>query len=234
MQDSKQTDNLSIYEKVRTVPENALRKIEAGRLKGKSDINPMWRIKVLTEHFGQVGFGWYTEVAREWTEVSENGEVAVFVDINLFVKKDGEWSKPILGTGGNKLLSLEKKFENGVQTLVPYLDDEAYKKAYTDAISVACKAIGIGADVYWEGDSTKYTQAGQEAQNNQAAYNQPQNGSRDGRTELSPKSPYWTQAVAFTATLNDSNDKIVSRVQSKYNITKENCDILLRQAGKIA
>ena len=220
--------NLSIYEQVRTVPEKALKKIEAGRLKGKSDINPMWRIKVLSELFGPVGLGWYTEVTRKWTETSENGETAVFIDINLYVKMDGGWSKPIHGTGGNKLVSLEKKWENGEQIITQYLDDDAYKKAYTDAISVACKALGIGADVYWEADSTKYT-------GNQAAYNQPQDESgQDNRQELSPKSPYWNQAVAFTATLRDSNEEIRKRVQSKYIITKDNCDVLLRQAGKLA
>jgi len=231
MQESNQTKNLSIYEQVRTVPENALRKIEAGRLKGKSDINPMWRIKVLTENFGPVGQGWYTEITNKWSETSENGEVAVFVDLNLYVRyPDGEWSKPIHGTGGNKLISIEKKYDNGVQTLNPYLDDDAYKKAYTDAISVACKAIGIGADIYWEGDATKYSQPAASVQNNQAAYNQPQGG----KTTLSPESPFWNQAVAFTATIQDTNDAIIRRVQDKYQITKDNCDILLRQAGKIA
>lgn len=29
--------------------------------------------------------------------------------------------------------------------------------AYTDALSVACKALGIGADIYWSKDKTKYT-----------------------------------------------------------------------------
>ena len=53
-----QQDNLSIYERVRSVPTEAKKAIEAGRLKGKSDINPMWRIKKLTEDFGPVGFGW--------------------------------------------------------------------------------------------------------------------------------------------------------------------------------
>jgi len=102
MQESNQTKNLSIYEQVRTVPENALRKIEAGRLKGKSDINPMWRIKVLTENFGPVGQGWYTEITNKWSETSENGEVAVFVDLNLYVRyPDGEWSKPVLRRGGS-------------------------------------------------------------------------------------------------------------------------------------
>ena len=36
--------------------------------------------------------------------------------------------------------------------------------ALTDAISVACKLIGIGANVYWEKDATKYT-GGQETSN---------------------------------------------------------------------
>ncbi|MCF0168479.1 MAG: hypothetical protein HUJ93_07575, partial [Bacteroidales bacterium] len=49
--------NLDIYNQVRSVPEHALRRIEAGRLKGKSDINPMFRIQKLTDVFGPVGFG---------------------------------------------------------------------------------------------------------------------------------------------------------------------------------
>ena len=38
-----------------------------------------------------------------------------------------------------------------------YTSDECYKMALTDAISVACKALGFGADVYWGADRTKYT-----------------------------------------------------------------------------
>lgn len=37
-----------------------------------------------------------------------------------------------------------------------YVSDECYKMATTDAISVACKQLGIGADVYWDSDRTKY------------------------------------------------------------------------------
>ena len=51
-------ENLAIYNAVRSVPDSAKRRIEAGRLKGKTDINPMWRIKALTETFGPCGFGW--------------------------------------------------------------------------------------------------------------------------------------------------------------------------------
>ena len=120
-------ENLSIYDRVRTVPKEAMTSIDGGRLKGNSSITPMWRIKKLTEVFGPVGFGWYTEVIRTWTEASESGEMAVFVDINLFVKKDGEWSRPIFGNGGNKLIANEKKYDNGQTVYVPYLDDDAYK-----------------------------------------------------------------------------------------------------------
>lgn len=35
--------------------------------------------------------------------------------------------------------------------------------ALTDAISVACKTLGMGADVYWDKDSTKYSQTSTQA-----------------------------------------------------------------------
>ena len=35
--------------------------------------------------------------------------------------------------------------------------DECYKMALTDALSVAAKALGVGADIYWQADATKYT-----------------------------------------------------------------------------
>lgn len=34
--------NLSIYDRVRTVPKEAMTEIEGGRLKGNSSITPMW------------------------------------------------------------------------------------------------------------------------------------------------------------------------------------------------
>ena len=216
--------NLSIYERVRSVPKEAKKEIEAGRLKGKHDINPMWRIKALTEVFGPAGFGWYTEVVRTWTEASESGEMAVFVDINLYVKKDGEWSKPIFGNGGNKLIANEKKYENGQQVYIPYLDDDAYKKAYTDAISVAAKALGVGADVYFEKDKGKYaSQAKPSAEESQLAPSKP---------VLSSKGRDWRAAVAFTASQTDSAEVISQKIRSKYDITDEDLELLLKQSGK--
>jgi hypothetical protein len=141
-------DNMQIYEKFRNPPREALRPISAGRLKGKTDINPMWRIKALTELFGPCGIGWYYTVDRQWIE-PHGDEAAAFTNISLYVKADGEWSKPIFGTGGSMLAAKEK---NGI-----YVSDEAMKMATTDAISVACKQLGIAADVYWNSDNTKYS-----------------------------------------------------------------------------
>nr|DAF15989.1 MAG TPA: DNA repair protein-like protein [Caudoviricetes sp.] len=141
-------DNLTIYNEVRSVPDSAKRRIEAGRLKGKTDINPMWRIKALTEKFGPCGFGWKYVITDKRLEQGANGEVAAFLDIDLFVKADGVWSDAIPGTGGSAFVAKEK---NG-----PYTSDECFKMALTDAISVACKALGFGADVYWEADRSKY------------------------------------------------------------------------------
>ena len=51
-------ENLELYNSWREVPQNAQKTITGGNLNGKTDINPMWRIKVLTDKAGPVGFGW--------------------------------------------------------------------------------------------------------------------------------------------------------------------------------
>lgn len=143
-------ENLKIYEQVRSVPTEAKKNIGGGRLKGMTDINPMWRIKKLTEVFGVCGIGWKYEIVNKWVETAmAKDEITANVEIKLYIRdEDGEWSDPIPGIGGSMLVASE---QNGL-----YVNDECYKMALTDAISVACKALGMGADVYWEKDTTKY------------------------------------------------------------------------------
>ena len=144
-------ENLELYNKVREVPQDAKKTISAGRIKGFTDINPMWRIKCLTEQFGPCGIGWYYKTVEKWTE-TVGDETCAFVMIELYVLYDGKWSQPISGTGGSRLATNER---SGV-----YVSDECYKMATTDALSVACKNLGIGADVYWKEGKTKYDQTG--------------------------------------------------------------------------
>lgn len=143
------SDNLTLYNALRTVPETAKKEIQAGKLKGFTDINPMWRIKTLTEQFGPCGIGWKTEIVKQWLE-THDGVVCAFCNINLFIKADGEWSDAIPGTGGSQFVSQTR---NG-----PQVSDECWKMAYTDAISVATKMLGVGADVYWNDDSVREDQ----------------------------------------------------------------------------
>ena len=142
-------EKMEIYDRVRSVPDEAKKAISAGRLKGMTDINPMWRIKKLTEEFGPCGIGWWTKVTDRWTE-TVGDETCAFVDLELYIKVGDEWSKPITGSGGSKLATKER---SGI-----YVSDECYKMAETDALSVACKKLGIGADVYFSADRTKYSQ----------------------------------------------------------------------------
>ena len=135
-------DKMTIYELGRSVPPEAQKPFSNGSFSG-TDINPMWRIKKLTEIFGPAGIGWYTEVLSERAETYGNTVMAI-VDLNLYVKTEEGWSKPIFGTGGNQLVSETK---SGLKP-----SDEGYKKAYTDALSIACKALGIGADIWFSKD----------------------------------------------------------------------------------
>ena len=139
---------LYLWNQVRDVPKEAQKPISGGRLKGMTDINPVWRLKALTGIFGPCGTGWKYEIKRTWTDKGFGDEVAAFVEINLYVKHGDGWSEPIPGLGGSMLVTREK---NG-----PYTSDECYKMALTDAISVACKALGVGADVYFAADRSKY------------------------------------------------------------------------------
>lgn len=160
-------NNLEIYEKYRAVPKEALKEFNNGKFKG-TDINTMWRIKSLTEAFGICGVGWYFNIKRTWTETTPNGEQFAFAEIELFIKVDGVWSKPISGNGGNKLTRVTKDGEYSTS-------DEAYKMAVTDALGVACRNLGFGADIYWANDKTKYTESeevqgtGKTAQNGKKA-----------------------------------------------------------------
>lgn len=145
-------DAINIYESLARPPKDALKEIGGGKLKGMTDINPQWRYKVMTEKFGLIGVGWKYEVQKLWTEQGAGGEVLAFAQVAVFVKDGENWSDPIEGIGGSKLVALEKER--------PVSNDEGYKMAVTDAFSTALKMLGVAADIYagrWDG--SKYRDA---------------------------------------------------------------------------
>lgn len=145
-------DAISIYESLSRPPKDALKEIGGGKLKGMTDINPQWRYKVMTEKFGLIGVGWKYEVQKLWTEQGAGGEVLAFAQVAVFVKDGENWSDPIEGIGGSKLVALEKG--------APVSNDEGYKMAVTDAFSTALKMLGVAADIYagrWDGSKYRDT-----------------------------------------------------------------------------
>lgn len=150
-------ENMTFYDYARKVPEVAIKPIKGGRLSGMSDINPMWRIKTLTEMFGPCGIGWWYDIIEKRFEHDPiTKQTAAFVEIKLYYKDPatGAESHGIPGLGGASFVAQERSG--------PYMSDEAEKMALTDAISVAAKALGVAADVYFAKDRTKYDNEPQE------------------------------------------------------------------------
>lgn len=140
----------SRYAAMAMPPQDATKKIDFGKLKGKNDINPQWRVEALTEQFGLCGIGWRFEVVScQQVPVPATQELMVYVQVNLYIKDGDTWSESIPGMGGDFVIQKDK---NGIHG-----NDEAYKMAVTDAIGTAAKMIGVAADVYRGKYDTKYS-----------------------------------------------------------------------------
>lgn len=137
---------IEIYESMARPPASVLKTIKGGKLAGKSDINPQWRYKIMTEKFGLCGIGWKYDILKLWTEQGAGNEVLAFAQIAVYIKDGDKWSEPIIGIGGSKLV---QSFKTGLES-----NDEGFKMAVTDAFSTSLKMLGVAADIYagkWDG-----------------------------------------------------------------------------------
>lgn len=120
----------------------------AGGFKGTA-VKPIWLTKRLTEQFGPAGHGWGMEQPAFQT-VNTGEEILVFCTV-AFWYLDGGQRGTVYGVGGDKVLS---KNRHG-----SFTNDEAFKSAYTDALSNAMKQIGVAADIHMGMfDDNKYMQ----------------------------------------------------------------------------
>lgn len=147
--------NLDRYKRLVTPPADAVKPIAGGKLKGKSDISPQWKIEAMTAEYGECGVGWYFDIIEKEVVNCSNGEVMLFMRVAVYTKQGAYWSKPVYGMGGDFIIELQKG------SLV--CNDEAWKMCLTDALGNACKCLGVAADVYrGKFDGSKYNKAAAE------------------------------------------------------------------------
>jgi hypothetical protein len=125
---------------------------KAGGFRGTA-VRPIESVRRMTEHFGPCGIGWgMGKPEFEIVPVEGNGELLVFCTISLWYMDgpgDERANSLVWGVGGDKVVA---KGTSGLRT-----SDEAYKSAYTDALSNAMKHIGVAADVHMgRFDDSKY------------------------------------------------------------------------------
>lgn len=143
------TDNLALWDKLgRTDPAHTKSFKRGGGFSGTA-IKPMWSYKRMTEEFGPCGIGWGVGEPTFQVVPGPEGEVLVFCTASIWY---GPERATVFGVGGDKAVGKNKYGLNS--------DDEAFKKAFTDAITNALKLIGVGADVHMGMfDDSKYVNA---------------------------------------------------------------------------
>lgn len=143
--------NLALWNKLgRTDPSHTKQFSRAGGFKGTA-IKPIYTEEKMTETFGPVGIGWgFTEPQFQLVPGSD-GQVVVYCWLSLWYVHAGKRSEGVPGVGGDMVIV---KQSSGLRT-----DDEAFKKAFTDAVGNAMKHLGMSADVHMGlFDDSKYVQ----------------------------------------------------------------------------
>jgi len=130
------SDNTALWDKLgKTDPNHTKTFKRAGGFSGTA-IKPMWSYRRMTEEFGPCGSGWgINEPSFQVVPVGES--VMVYCTVSVWYEKADQ---TVFGVGGDMV--------SGKRGNYSMVDDEAFKKAYTDAVTNALKMIGVGADVH--------------------------------------------------------------------------------------
>lgn len=130
------TGNLKLWDTLaKTDPKHTKPFNRAGGFKGTA-IKPIWIIRKLTEQFGPAGIGWGVN-EPQFQVVQADGEILVYCTVSVW---HGSPDNRLYGVGGDKV---QAKRQSG-----SFCDDEAFKKAFTDAVNNAFKFIGVGGDIH--------------------------------------------------------------------------------------
>jgi hypothetical protein len=130
------TDKKALWDSLaKTDPKHTKSFSRAGGFKGTA-IKPQWVVMRLTEEFGPCGLGWGINQPT-FQVVPAGAEILVYCTVSCW---HGTLDNILWGVGGDKVTT--------ARSSGPFNDDEAFKKAFTDAIMNAFKFLGVAADVH--------------------------------------------------------------------------------------
>lgn len=134
-------ENLKVWDTLaKTDPKHTTRFQRTGGFKGTA-VKPIYTIHKMTEVYGPVGEGWGMSAPWFETVTASNGEVLVFCTVGLWIKDPNGIDGRFFGVGGDRVVVAGR--DGNLRT-----NDEAYKMAYTDAVTNALKYLGMSADVH--------------------------------------------------------------------------------------
>jgi hypothetical protein len=140
-------DNLALWNRLkRTDPKATKPFTRSGGFRG-TQIDPTWRLQMMTEVFGPIGKGWGYE-QLEWTIA----ERMIFICVRVWYvhPETGETLYTGPQWGGTEMV---RRRRDGMEAP----DDECFKMSITDAVGKCLLQIGLAADIYMgQFDDSKY------------------------------------------------------------------------------
>ncbi|BCV03387.1 MAG: hypothetical protein CM15mV66_160 [uncultured marine virus] len=141
MDDDTKTKNLNIWNEVKETDPRFTKKVSFGA-RSFTSIDAHYQIRRATEVFGPVGTGWGYDV--NYTTMTVGEKAFQFADVSIWISNRNNVYGPIRGC--NLLVDAKGR-----------VDDDAPKKALTDALTKALSHLGFNSDVFMGMfDSNKY------------------------------------------------------------------------------
>ena len=123
-------ENMEVWNAVEKTDPQYTKKVTFGR--GFTSIDPQYQIMRMTELFGPVGKGWGYTV--EHSTLAAGAALLAVADVKVWISTDASYG-PVRGL--DFIVSEKGK-----------IDEDAPKKAMTDALTKALSHLGLGADVF--------------------------------------------------------------------------------------
>lgn len=137
-------DNMKIWSALSQTDPKHTKPVDQGQRKFTA-IDAHWQVQRMTEQFGVVGIGWGYEVVHSTLEFPQKDAspiVLAVADVVMWTRQKGEIKAhygPVRGT-----CEMRAQRRSGVW----FTDEDAPKKAMTDAMTKAMSHLGVSADVF--------------------------------------------------------------------------------------